>query len=163
MAQINMETACRLAGLTDAYQNYYDWAEGNDSNPEQRMVDRDGMHVRVLVAEDNCIVDMDAYDAVQLGNAILKAAEDANKVFQLIREKSKAGKLSEITCSMFDPNKWNFWPETTPPVGTLMRCEIFQDGELGERSPGRWNGSEWRFEGQPRDMTGKEVRYRLWE
>ena len=162
MAQINMETACRLAGLTDAYQNYYDWAEGNDSNPEQRMVDRDGMHVRVLVAEDNCIVDMDAYDAVQLGNAILKAAEDANKVFQLIREKSKAGKLSEITCSMFDPNKWNFFPEVTPPMEVDMRVEVRE----GCGFMAWWDGKNWRTGSHSyskAQVVEGVFRYRLWE
>lgn len=67
----------------------------------------------------------------------------------------------------YDPNSWNDFPETTPPIGVLMRVE-FTEGECEEEQrhyiAAKWDGEKWLYyDDFDIDETMQNIRFRPWE
>lgn len=75
----------------------------------------------------------------------------------------------------YDPNVWNVWPDTEPPVDVLMQIEVKdldqnmgtpepRPGTVLERGCGHWTGHCWVRPDNSFIWVGdREVRFRPWE
>lgn len=159
-----MKTVCSLVGVEEN-KNYLDVNRSDDLYEGQQLVRREGPIVRVLVAEDGCIIDLSFGEAYVLGTKILKAAEDAKKIERLIAQKAKEHRLADIAHPVYDPNEWNRFPEVKPPEGVLMRVET----EGGRKFCGYYHtfaeGGCWCYEDGtvcPEAISKSVERYRSW-
>lgn len=160
-----MKTVCSLVGVEEN-KNYLDVNRSDDLYEGQQLVHREGPIVRVLVAEDGCIMDLSFGEAYVLGTKILKAAEDAKKIERLIAQKAKEHRLADIAHPVYDPNAWNSYPDVTPPEGVLMRVET----TTGSKFCGYYHtfaeGGCWCYEDGtvcPEAISKSVKRYRTWE
>ena len=160
-----MKTVCSLVGVEEN-KNYLDVNSSDDLYEGQQLVHREGPIVRVLVAEDGCIMDLSFGEAYVLGTKILKAAEDAKKIERLIAQKAKEHRLADIAHPVYDPNAWNSYPDVTPPEGVLMRVET----TTGSKFCGYYHtfaeGGCWCYEDGtvcPEAISKSVKRYRTWE
>ena len=160
-----MKTVCSLVGVEEN-KNYLDVNRSDDLYEGQRLVRREGPIVRVLVAEDGCIMDLSFGEAYVLGTKILKAAEDAKKIERLIAQKAKEHRLADIAHPVYDPNEWNRFPEVEPPEDVLMRVEA----EGVRKFCGYYHtfaeGGCWCYEDGtvcPEAISKSVKRYRTWE
>lgn len=163
--EINMKTVCSLVGVEEN-KNYLDVNRSDDLYEGQQLVRREGPTVRVLVAEDGCIMDLSFGEAYVLGTKILKAAEDAKKIERLIAQKAKEHRLADIAHPVYDPNEWNRFPEVEPPEDILMRVET----KTGQRICAYWHkyaeGGCWVYAGgpiMPEALSKTVERYRPWD
>lgn len=64
----------------------------------------------------------------------------------------------------YNPNKWNTWPNITPPRLVYMRFEFHDDDAILRRTCAFWNGDHWTdFDDNVLDTKKlRDVRYRPW-
>lgn len=67
----------------------------------------------------------------------------------------------------YNPNGWNPFPGTTPPVGVLMRVEFTEgegEGEQRHYIAAKWDGEKWlHYDDFTANVSIKNFRFRPWE